>query len=118
MVNLVRLALRQIGCKVYGAADGLQGLNMMRDLHPDLVLLDLMLPGSDGWQIRRAMQADTRLTTLPVILVTAHTQEALLSGDRKLPPADAYITKPFRLAEMRSTVESVLNQRVQLKHAA
>jgi len=110
MIDLVRLTLRQMGCDVYGATDGIQGLSMMRDLQPDLVLLDLMLPGSDGWQVRNAMQADAQLKTLPVILVTARVQEGNPAGNRQLPQADAYITTPFSLTEMRTTVKSFLSE--------
>ena len=53
MIDLVRLTLRRLGCEVLGATDGAQGLRMMRDLRPDLVLLDQMMPGWDGWQVSR-----------------------------------------------------------------
>ncbi len=110
MIDLVRLTLRHMGCDVYGATDGSQGLNMMRDLQPDLVLLDLMLPGSDGWQVRSAMQADAQLKTVPVILITARVPGGNPVNHRQLPQADAYITKPFSLAEMRTIVKSFLRK--------
>src|SRR5512135_2273137 len=89
-IELVRLVLRRIGCEVFGATDGLQGVQLMRELQPDLVLLDLMLPGWDGWQVREAMQADGELRAMPVVLVTARVAGQTCSG-RQPPPADAYI---------------------------
>ncbi len=109
-IELVRLALRRIGCEVCGATDGLQGVQLMRELRPDLVLLDLMLPGWDGWQVREAMQADRDLRAMPVVLVTARVASPH-SSVRQLPQADAYITKPYSLLEMRSTIEAVLKRR-------
>jgi CheY-like chemotaxis protein len=106
-IELVKLALRRIGCEVFGATDGLQGVQMMRELRPDLVLLDLMLPGWDGWQVREAMQSDAELKYMPVVLVTARVASPNSNG-RQPPPADAYVTKPFSLVEIRNTIESVL----------
>ncbi len=71
MIELVQLALRRLDFEVCGANDGLQALDLMRNTRLDLVLLDLMLPGWDGWQVTEAMQADALLKHLPVILVTA-----------------------------------------------
>ncbi len=108
MIELVRLTLRRIGCEVLGALDGQAGLQMMRELKPDLVLLDLMLPGSDGWQVRDIMLADETLKRLPVVLVTARVQAVTPAGSRPLPQADAYIIKPFSLTEMRAVVQGIL----------
>ena len=114
MIDLVRLTLRRIGCEVLGAMDGQAGLAMMRELKPDLVLLDLMLPGSDGWQIRDIMLADEVLKYLPVVLVTARIQAttSATACGRPLPQADAYITKPFSLIEMRSVVQGMLQNSI------
>ncbi len=108
MIELVQLALRRLGCDVLGVTDGPQALDVMRRSRLDLVLMDLMLPGWDGWQVTEAMQADARLRQLPVILVTARVPNDRTG--RRPPRADGYITKPFSLAELRSTVQSVLGQ--------
>ena len=115
MVELVQLALRRLDCNVRGATDGRQALDLIRNESPDLILLDLMLPGCDGWQVIEALQADDRLKHVPVILVTAQTINAY-SG-RQPPPADAYITKPFILEDLRSAVRSVLEQPRKLAQA-
>ncbi len=106
-VELVRLALRNLGCDVLGARDGCDGVRMLRDLRPDLLLLDLMLPGLDGWQVREVMQRDPQLRDVPVVLVTARAAAPNNKG-RVLPPADAYISKPFSIAELRATVGAML----------
>jgi CheY-like chemotaxis protein len=106
MIELVQLALQCFGCEVRRASDGLQALDWMRSNRVDLVLLDLMLPGCDGWQVVEAMQADALLKDLPVILVTARVAHA--GTGRQPPPAHGYITKPFSLEELRSAVQSVL----------
>jgi CheY-like chemotaxis protein len=111
MIELVRLTLRKSGCDVYGVTDGIQALQMMRELRPDLVLLDLMLPGWDGWQVRKEMLNDSTLRSVPVILVTARVANARLPFERQLPHADAYVTKPFSLMELRAAVQSILDLR-------
>jgi CheY-like chemotaxis protein len=116
MIELVRLTLRRMSCEVYGVTDGRQAVEVMHDWRPDLVLLDLMLPGWDGWQISKAMQADAELKELPVVLVTARVNTT--AADRQPPPAAAYITKPFSVGEIRSTVQFVLDQRQQIAQAA
>ncbi len=106
-VDLVRLALRRLGCEVTGAGDGRLGIQMMRELRPDLVMLDLMLPVWDGWQVREAMQADEQLRSTPVVVVTA-SQFGLGAMGRQPPQAEAYVSKPFRLVDIRSAVQRVL----------
>jgi len=110
MVGLVRLALRQSGCEVFGALDGTEGLRLMRERKPTLVLLDVMLPGLDGWQVRDAMLADETLKKIPVVLVTARVPTGEVLQPRPLSPADAAVTKPFTLADLRSTVQQVLQK--------
>ena len=117
MIDLVRLTLRRMGCEVFGVTDGIQGLRMMREIHPDLVLLDLMLPGWDGWQVSQAMQADPELRNLPVILVTARVSISYAGSERQPPPAAAYITKPFSLGELRTAIQSVLGPAVMVPQA-
>ncbi len=111
MIDLVRLALRRLNCDIVGATDGNEGLALMRQMRPDLILLDLMLPGSDGWQIRSAMIEDPELCDIPVILVTARLAGTGAVTSKPLPQADAYITKPFSVADIRAAVETILHRR-------
>ena len=115
MIELVQLALRRLDCDVYGATDGRQALDLIREDRLDLVLLDLMLPGWDGWKVTEAMQADAQLRRVPVILLTARVASDRVG--RQPPPADAYVTKPFSLEELRSAVQAVLRQPRKLAQA-
>jgi len=110
MVTLVRYILGQRDFKVFGARTGLEGLEAMRRDPPDLVLLDLMLPGIDGWEVHRRMKADPRLQEIPVIVVSAKTQGVDLALGLHVAKVDGYITKPFSIGELVKTVERALGK--------
>ncbi len=74
MIDLIRLILERRGFKVQGAAGGMEGIRKVRELHPDLVLLDLMMPDMDGWEVYQQMKADEATRDIPVIVVTAKAQ--------------------------------------------
>jgi len=106
-VRLVNLILDREGYETIVASDGSQGLKMAQDEGPDLVLLDLMLPGMNGLDVLRRLRADSRTADLPVIVVSAQAQftdkhAALDVG------ANAYVTKPFRRAELLPLIRSLL----------
>jgi len=105
MLELVREALKLAGYTVEGALSGEQGLALMRQRKPDLLLLDLMMPGLNGWDVYREMKSDESLAQVPVIVVTAKVPEY---GGRiipELPPVDDYITKPFDVEQLIRSVE-------------
>jgi CheY-like chemotaxis protein len=107
---LVSSVLRKDGHIVLTAEDGAQGLGLVREGPPDLVISDVQMPGMNGFDMLAAMRADPRLATVPVILLTslqerAHMRIGMTSG------ADDYITKPFRAAELRQAVDAQLNKR-------
>ena len=74
MIDLIRLILGRRGFDVHGATGGTEGLRMVRETHPDLVLLDLMMPDMDGWEVYQQMKADDATRNIPVIVVTAKAQ--------------------------------------------
>jgi CheY-like chemotaxis protein len=74
MIELIRLILGRRGFDVHGAPGGKEGLKMVRELLPDLVLLDLMMPEMDGWEVYQQMKADVSTRNIPVIVVTARAQ--------------------------------------------
>lgn len=93
-LNIVRLKLEAHQFKVMTARDGEQALRMTREHPPDLIILDIMLPKLSGFKVARLIKFDVKSKQIPLILLTARTQEA----DRALGTevgADAYITKPF-----------------------
>jgi len=106
MVELVRLYLRREGFEVLVAYDGPTGLRKFRDHSPALVILDLMLPGMDGWELCRQMRAESNV---PIVMLTARDAEADLIAGLEL-GADDYITKPFSPGELVARVKAVLRR--------
>ena len=108
MITLIRLVLRHVELEFIGAVDGNAGLEAIRNSKPDLVLLDLMLPDIDGWQVCSRMKADRELKDIPVVVVTSKTG----ISDRRLGLAvfgvDDYVTKPFVNHELVRSVEEAL----------
>jgi CheY-like chemotaxis protein len=71
MIDMITLILERADFKVVGALSGQQGLDVVRQVDPDVVLLDLMMPGMDGWEVNRRMNADEKLRDVPVIVLTS-----------------------------------------------
>jgi DNA-binding response OmpR family regulator len=114
MVYLIRLILNRRGFDVKGASDGTEGLKMIREMHPDLVLLDLMMPGIDGWEVYQQMKADKTTHDIPVIVVTAKAQNIDKVLGLHIAKVDDYIAKPFSPQELISSVEKVFEKKVDL----
>ncbi|MGE5251990.1 MAG: response regulator transcription factor [Bacteroidota bacterium] len=108
MIDLIRLILSRRGFEVKGAAGGTEGLRMVREEPPDLVLLDLMMPDMDGWEVYQQMKADERTRNIPVIVVTARAQNIDRVLAMHIARVDDYITKPFSPQELLISVEKVL----------
>jgi len=99
--------LRRAGYEVRSAGDGPQGLELARTLRPDLVLLDLMLPGLSGHEVCRRIRADG--LEMPVVMLTALGEEAQVVRGLHL-GADDYVTKPFGIAELLARVGALLRR--------
>ncbi len=108
MIELVHQTLKFFGYKVVAAMTGKQGLAMMRERKPDLLLLDLMMPDFNGWDIYRAVKSDAALADIPVIIITARTPDAGHTVLDDLPPADAYIIKPFDIEDLVHAVQKLV----------
>ena len=108
MIDLIRLILGRRGFDVKGAAGGTEGLKMVREDLPDLVLLDLMMPDMDGWEVYQQMKADDKTRNIPVIVVTAKAQNIDRVLGIHIAKVDDYITKPFSPQELLTSVEKVL----------
>ena len=109
MIELIRLVLRRHGFQVEGAVGGREGLRMLRENPPDLVLLDLMMPEVDGWEVYRQIRADERLQEVPVIAVTAKGQTVDRVLGVHVAGMNDFITKPFGLDDLVIRIQRVLN---------
>ena len=108
MIDLVRLILGRKGFEVIGADGGVEGLETVRREKPDLVLLDLMMPDMDGWEVYQQIKADEELRTIPVVVVTAKAQSIDKVLGLHIAKVDDYITKPFGPQELLESVEKIL----------
>jgi len=108
--NLVQLILNREGYEVLGADGGEEGLRMVKEEKPDLILLDLMMPGMDGWQVYQHLKDDEETENIPVIVVTAKVQSIDKVLGLQVAKVDDYITKPFRPEELSERVRYVLSQ--------
>ncbi len=108
MIELVRLILERKGYHVTGALGGTQGLEVLKNDRPDLILLDLMMPDMDGWEVYRQMKADPNLASIPVIVVTAKAQSIDKVLGLHIAKVEDYITKPFGPQELLDSVAKIL----------
>ena len=110
MIDLIKLILSRKGFEVLGANGGEKGLELIRESLPDLVLLDLMMPEMDGWQVYQQLKADETTKDIPVIVVTAKAQNIDKVLGLHIAKVDDYIPKPFSLQELIDRVEDVLSR--------
>ena len=111
MIHLIRLILSRRGFEILGANGGKEGLEMIRKNHPDLVLLDLMMPEMDGWEVYQQMKADETTRDIPVIVVTAKAQSIDKVLGLHIAKVDDYIAKPFSPQELLASVDTVLGRK-------
>ncbi len=108
MIDLIRLILGRKNFELMGAVGGREGLETVRRVKPDLVLLDLMMPDMDGWEVYQQMKADEELRNIPVIVVTAKAQSIDKVLGLHIAKVDDYVTKPFGPQELMASVNKVL----------
>ncbi len=114
MIDLVVLILTRRGFQVQGANGGRNGLELIFKEPPDLVLLDLMMPGMDGWEVYQQLKANEQTKNIPVIVVTAKAQPIDRVLGLHIAKVDDYISKPFRPQELVDSIERVLARAQQL----
>jgi two-component system, OmpR family, alkaline phosphatase synthesis response regulator PhoP len=108
--GLIEYSLGREGYAVHGVATGELGLKEARLKKPDLVLLDLMLPGMDGFEVCRMLKADPVTASTPVVIVTAKGEESDIVSGLEI-GADDYVTKPFSPKVLVSRIRTVLRRR-------
>jgi len=104
--ELIELYLTKEGYNVLLAKDGKEALRLNGESHPDLIVLDLMLPGMDGWEVCRQIRSNSRV---PIIMLTARSEEVDRVVGLEL-GADDYVVKPFSPREMVARVKAVLRR--------
>ena len=107
--NIISSFLKQKGLKVTVASDGIDALEKLEDLQPDLVLLDIVMPRMNGYEFCRWLKSNPKTHQIPVVMCSAKTEEfdrywGLKQG------ADAYIAKPFHPNELFSTLKQLLRR--------
>jgi len=112
ILELIRFNLGKEGYDALGVATGEAALKAARDAKPDLVLLDLMLPGIDGLEVCRELKKDPRTESIPVVMLTAKGEEADIVTGLEL-GADDYITKPFSPRILLARIKAVLRRKAQ-----
>jgi len=105
--RLVRMTLEYDGYTVLEASEGEEGLSLARSRRPDLILLDVMMPGIDGLMVSKTLQADPQLSRIPVIMLTALDRDADIDAGMEA-GARAYLCKPFGPVELLQMIESFI----------
>lgn len=108
MIELIKMILSREGFEVIGATSGVHGLQTVEDIQPELVLLDLMMPDMDGWEVYQRMKSNPKTSNIPVIVITARTQSIDKVLGLHIAKVDDYITKPFAPSELMASVTKTL----------
>ena len=109
MIDLIKLILERQGYDVIGAISGKAGLAEIELQKPDLILLDLMMPGMDGWEVYQIIRSNEALKDIPVIVLTAKAQTIDRVLGLHIAKVDDYITKPFHPHELLASIERVFS---------
>ena len=108
-IELLRARLEARGYEVYGANDGQAALEQVQRVCPDLILLDMMMPGRSGIEVLEDLRADPELQEVPVVMLTARAQAADREAAERA-GADRFLSKPFSPAELSRLVEELLGR--------
>ena len=107
IVRLIQVNLEKEGFQVATAADGVEGIEKVRQLTPDLVILDVIMPRKDGFEVLREIKSDPVLADTPVVMLTVKTHNSdIVEGLRE--GAELYLPKPFHPKELVALVKRVL----------
>ena len=109
MIKVLRVILGMRGMEVHEASNGMKGLALVRREHPDVVLLDIMMPDIDGFEVLRRLKLDPETGDIPVIFVSAKTGKEHVDLGLSL-GAQGYITKPFNPDALINKIEEAANK--------
>jgi two-component system response regulator VicR len=110
MITLVSLILNRRGYEVTGATGGREGLDLLNHSHPDLILLDLMMPDIDGWDVYHQIKSSESTRDIPVIVITAKAQPIDRVLGLHIAKVDDYISKPFRPSELLESIDRIFTR--------
>ncbi|MGH7496655.1 MAG: response regulator [bacterium] len=105
---LIRQCLRRENCDVFEASNGREGLDVIRDVVPDLILMDVTMPEMSGIEALRVIRTDASLAHIPVLLLTGFKDNEQLHQALQLPYTDL-LPKPFQVSDLRARVEKMLH---------
>lgn len=110
MIELIEMILSRRGYKVLGAQGGRKGLDIAREVLPDIILLDLMMPDLDGWDVYQQLKSREETKNIPVIVITAKAQPIDRVFSLQIAKVTDYIAKPFRPHELLSSIDRILER--------
>jgi DNA-binding response OmpR family regulator len=107
LIDLVELMLERKGWKLVGVTESNMAIKVIREQQPDVVLLDLMMPDVDGWEILKIIQTDAIIQNIPVIIITARSQPVDQVYGLYVARAAGYLCKPFNAKELFNCLERI-----------
>ena len=110
ILTMLGIRLSKKGYQVLEAVDGTQTLNLAHKHHPDLVLLDVMMPGKNGWEVAKELRSDDSFANVGIVMLTA-IGEKVNEMTSPLYGADAYVDKPFDFSDLEAKIKHVLEER-------
>lgn len=110
ILGLLSMRFAKAGYEVIEAADGLSTLRQARERHPDVLILDVMMPGRTGWEVARELRADENLHNVGIVMLTA-IGETMNEVTSPLYGADEFVDKPFEFTALEARVRRVLDKR-------
>jgi DNA-binding response OmpR family regulator len=113
ILTMLGIRLAKKGYTILEASDGLQTLKQAREHHPDLVLLDVMMPGKNGWEVAKEIRSDDELKNIGIVMLTA-IGEKVNELTSPLYGADAYVDKPFDFNDLEKKIKTILEERASL----
>lgn len=108
VLELLHIILERDGFECIGALGGVEGLQKARSIHPDLILLDLMMPDMNGWEVLRRLQEDETLKYIPVLILTVRDRHADKDFQHLIGDIAEFMTKPFEFWKLTQRIRHIL----------
>jgi DNA-binding response OmpR family regulator len=112
ITELLSVVLDSPDLEVLSTHTAYEGLEMVREVQPDMVIMDIMLPDMDGWIVYDEIRNDAQLSEIPIVVLTALRREFQPRRMFRNGPRDLYLTKPFDMLQLRNQIESMLGQQI------